>query len=80
MAWLEGLFCVTEEVKKERARGGILNPQRNKMERAEFLNINELVAFVVVRVNKRYTLKIVQNCAPTASYYCDAVVSSYDDV
>lgn len=46
----------------------------------EFFSISERVAVVVIKLYKRYKLKIVQACAPTASYDDEAVDSFYEDV
>ena len=46
----------------------------------EFFSINERVAVVVIKLNKRYKLKIVQAYAPTSSHDDDAVDKFYEDV
>lgn len=46
----------------------------------EFFTISERVAAVVIKLNKRYRLKIVQAYAPTTSYDDEAVDSFYEDV
>lgn len=46
----------------------------------EFFTINERVGVVVVKINKRYRVKIIQAYAPTASYNYEAVYSFYEDV
>lgn len=46
----------------------------------EFFSINERVAIIATKLNKRYRLKIVHAYAPTSSYDDEAVDSFYKDV
>ena len=46
----------------------------------EFYSVSERVAAVVVKLNRRYKLKVVQAYAPTASYDDEAVDSFYEGI
>lgn len=46
----------------------------------EFYSVSERVTAVVVKLNRRYKLKVVQVYAPTASYDDEAVDSFYEDI
>ena len=46
----------------------------------EFYSLSERVAGLILRVNKKYRINIVQVYAPTASYEDEVVESFYDDV
>lgn len=63
-------ICAAEEPKKRGKNMGVGFFIHREIARnvEEFLRINERVAAVVIKLNRGYTLKIVQAYAPTAGY------------
>ncbi len=74
------IFCYKGlDDRKERGVGLLIN-KNLAGSIVEFFSINERVVGIIIRLNKRYKLKVLQDYAPTSTHSYEEVDLFYEDV